>query len=183
MASINAKSPPDSTCIHLSGAPANCNTQPSTIYCKLLCHYNISSTTKTYVHENYWIRFMLILTYSHHICIFGDNKNEKASPTSVQTLKNMRSAHFLNTQSQGSSNRTIALNKRVYLMKIKLLIQQVQSHFFTPIDQHIGVGKRIDFDTILLLSRWNKWFSFPGKEKCFMWFACNTFFFSPGQHS
>lgn len=73
---------------------------------------------------------MLILIYSHHICIFGDKiKRKGISNICTKILKNVRSAHVLNTQSHGSSNQTIALNKRVYLMKIKLLIQQIQSHF------------------------------------------------------
>lgn len=107
--------------------------------------------------------------FSSHLH-FWRQKKEKASPTSVQKLKTMRSAHSLNTQSHGCSNQTIALNRRVYLMKIKLLVQQIQSHFCTPIDQHVGLSKRIDFVIdILLLSQW--------RANCSMWYVCNTFFF------
>lgn len=95
-------------------------------------------------------------TYSHHICIWREIKRHlqhlyKHSPYSTFIKKNMRSAHFLTTRSHiwtniYTINLAVVLNKHVYLLKIKLLIQQIQSQdlFLVYVRQHIFSSTRMD---------------------------------------
>lgn len=99
-------------------------------------------------------------TYPHHICI---REIKRHLQYFVQTFKKKkRSVHFLNTKSHTWAknpiyiiNQAIVLNKHVYLLKIKLLIQQIQSHFFLL--HQLGnilawVQEWINFNMILFLS-------------------------------
>ncbi len=103
---------------------------------KLSRHFSISSTTKTYIHENYWICFMLILTPEHILITFAFGEKSKGisnictNTVVIQHLKN-EVCPFSDHKSHIWSkmyviNLAVVLNEHVYLLKIKLYIQQIQ---------------------------------------------------------
>lgn len=120
-----------------AAATATCNLSPYNV--KLPHHYRILyvAPQKNYLHENYRICFMLFLTPEHILITFAFGVKSKGisnictDRVLIQHFKKrglpIFSDHREPCLKTNIINLDVVSNKHVYLLKIKLLIQQMQS--------------------------------------------------------
>lgn len=129
---------------------------------KLPCHRYVilSSTTKTYIHENYWICFMRILSPEHILITFAFGEKSKGisnictNKVLIQHFKKSEVCPFSDNQQPrliGTLYISHLFNKHVYLLKIKFLIQQIQSQNLLSIRQHIWLQEWIHCDNVMMI--------------------------------